>query len=165
MSGTNTGYGACYTSATGCPVHPAYHEKLALQVPPLVFTASSRHTVSTHACNTSVYSHALQMVTRFCGAAARGPDPRGGGEEPQGPGTALHCEIKDKKTQSQYNLYQECVFLCWVSGCSVWWGHVRYRDSVRGGHVRVWCVTCGAEIGHGAGEEGKAGGEEEEAPG
>eukprot|EP00961_Rhodomonas_salina_P219124 2962191-Rhodomonas_salina.2 len=30
----------------------------------------------------------------------------------------LHCEIKHKKTQSQYNLYQECVFLHLISGCT-----------------------------------------------
>eukprot|EP00961_Rhodomonas_salina_P056389 757490-Rhodomonas_salina.1 len=32
------------------------------------------------------------------------------------PLTHLHCEIKYKKPQSQYNLYHECVFLCWISG-------------------------------------------------
>eukprot|EP00961_Rhodomonas_salina_P041638 560421-Rhodomonas_salina.3 len=30
---------------------------------------------------------------------------------------ALHCEIKYKKPQSRYNLYQECGFLCLTSGC------------------------------------------------
>eukprot|EP00961_Rhodomonas_salina_P227454 3075191-Rhodomonas_salina.4 len=30
----------------------------------------------------------------------------------------LRCEIKDKKTQSQYDLYQESVFLDLISGCT-----------------------------------------------
>eukprot|EP00961_Rhodomonas_salina_P004310 59117-Rhodomonas_salina.1 len=29
----------------------------------------------------------------------------------------LHCEIKHKKTHSQFDLYQECVFWCLISGC------------------------------------------------
>eukprot|EP00961_Rhodomonas_salina_P235478 3182932-Rhodomonas_salina.1 len=30
--------------------------------------------------------------------------------------TGRHCEIKYKKTQSQYTLYQECVLLYLISG-------------------------------------------------
>eukprot|EP00961_Rhodomonas_salina_P265934 3594817-Rhodomonas_salina.2 len=30
----------------------------------------------------------------------------------------VHCQIKCIKTQSQYNLYQQCVFLCLISGCA-----------------------------------------------
>eukprot|EP00961_Rhodomonas_salina_P087096 1171522-Rhodomonas_salina.6 len=33
--------------------------------------------------------------------------------------TGIHCEIKYKKPQTQYNLYQECVFLYLISGCSI----------------------------------------------
>eukprot|EP00961_Rhodomonas_salina_P157615 2121768-Rhodomonas_salina.1 len=33
---------------------------------------------------------------------------------------AVHCEIKDKKTRSQYTWYQECVFLDLISGCRLW---------------------------------------------
>eukprot|EP00961_Rhodomonas_salina_P168361 2269479-Rhodomonas_salina.1 len=44
----------------------------------------------------------------------------------------LHCEIKYKKTQTQYRLYQECVFSYLVSGCR----RVRFRTYVGYGAVR-----------------------------
>eukprot|EP00961_Rhodomonas_salina_P179668 2424584-Rhodomonas_salina.1 len=31
----------------------------------------------------------------------------------------VHCEIKYKKAQSQYSLYQECAHLYLISGCSI----------------------------------------------
>eukprot|EP00961_Rhodomonas_salina_P301181 3940358-Rhodomonas_salina.4 len=34
-------------------------------------------------------------------------------------GLPLHPEIQCKKPQVQYNLYQECGFLCLISGCSL----------------------------------------------
>eukprot|EP00961_Rhodomonas_salina_P103220 1388448-Rhodomonas_salina.1 len=34
-------------------------------------------------------------------------------------GAALQAEIKHKKPQFQYNLYQECGFSYWMSGCKL----------------------------------------------
>eukprot|EP00961_Rhodomonas_salina_P285212 3853957-Rhodomonas_salina.1 len=36
---------------------------------------------------------------------------------PPQPGSTTHPEINYKITQSPYNLYEECVFLCLISGC------------------------------------------------
>eukprot|EP00961_Rhodomonas_salina_P093338 1256185-Rhodomonas_salina.2 len=33
---------------------------------------------------------------------------------------SVDCEIKYEKTQAQYSLYQECVFLCLISGCTTY---------------------------------------------
>eukprot|EP00961_Rhodomonas_salina_P081993 1102697-Rhodomonas_salina.1 len=46
-----------------------------------------------------------------------------------GPAIRLHCEIKCKKTQPQYKLYQECVFFSLISGCMRPIRDARYRHT------------------------------------
>eukprot|EP00961_Rhodomonas_salina_P100019 1345129-Rhodomonas_salina.4 len=57
------------------------------------------------------------------------------------------CEIKYKKTQPQYNLYQECDFLYLISGCAsapaVCGTDLRYD-------ARIRTADCGTELGYGA---------------